>query len=411
MPSRLTKITSKYSEHTLADYSKLLWKINTSEKITVDPLLLKVLKKYLTKQHHDPLLIERFFEQLSKTPILQTTHHLTPTQGPVFNTVDIVALSGLPNDFIYPVGVCSGTAFSNTAFSGALCFRQLDWSQLFRPNSKLLNVALKSQAERSAHGSEEKRFSLIPSSYRDALVYRSPILAGMADKIDELAKQLKEFLPDPRLFDSYTSWVLTAQQKMQQSLHPTKSMLFFDLNEVVAEYIAECLETQTDHPISEFLSTLLNSGGHGTSDDNPCLFLCDLIKNKGHKVGKVFLSDLLKKGMGLSEITYQLRSGKWCPSVYLVFYSMAYICGIKCLGSFQQCEYLPELLDGWSQVSDTSHIATTNHALYPSLTTGKLEYDGDWIYSLDYFMSEKSINLPSISSTVMSHVWQPISSN
>ncbi|KAK3604164.1 hypothetical protein CHS0354_001971 [Potamilus streckersoni] len=137
---------------------------------------------------------EVLIKQLSDMPVLQTAHHLTPTLGPVFNTVDIISLQSLPQEAIYPAAVCSGVAYSNSARSGALCFEYAAWEDILMPGA-VLHSAVKSQREREAHGDPEKRISLIPSRLRDGLLYGSLITEQTFSVVSAMTEKLKPYFP------------------------------------------------------------------------------------------------------------------------------------------------------------------------------------------------------------------------
>ena len=173
-----------YGGMALEEYSAKLWRSEAGASKKPEPLFLNCIGEQLTRLGEASDTAEKLVRQLETYPILQTAHHMTPTQGPGFNAADVNSLAGLPDDMLYPVGACSGTAYSNTAFTGSLCFNSANWQDIFMAGTQQLSQAVKAQEERSAHGTDEKRVSLLPAKYRDALVYNSPLPDSVREKIN-----------------------------------------------------------------------------------------------------------------------------------------------------------------------------------------------------------------------------------
>ena len=369
---RLVEVLRKYGDLALADYAPKLWEHTCKP----ESLFIEVLRKELLRRYSQEY-VSGFIEYFGRRPVLQTTHHLTPSVGPTFNSVDVISMNGLKSDAYYPVGFCSGVAFSNPARSGALCFGTTDWEWVFPGGGKKLNEALKSQKEREAHGDSEKRFSLIPASSRDAMVYGYRINDRILEKWDDVRTVFGEY-PAPEDGQEYSDWCLAFCEETQRKVFGFDRTVFFDLNRVVAEYLILAEERGTEWPVD-------------LEKDTTGLFLENVARSKSDKIRPVTAKVTSKQA------AEKLKSKEWCPAVKTLFSVLIARNGIKCLGSFSQGDYLTEILPD----SDTAGFD-------PALTTGRLQYEKNWMYSLDYLLRGESIPVNFFSEITVAEAAQPI---
>ena len=66
------------------------------------------------------VIVKQLLQELEQKRLLQTTMHLTPTEGPTFLAAHQLATLKQPKISNYLVGAYSGVPFSNSAWSGAI---------------------------------------------------------------------------------------------------------------------------------------------------------------------------------------------------------------------------------------------------------------------------------------------------
>ena len=105
---------------------------------------------------------------------------------------------------------------------------------------------------------------------------------------------------------------------------------------------------------------------------------------------------------------YQLLSDDHiCPGVFIVFLVLKFLNGIRCLGSFNQIEYLENYRKTWQQL-DLNWKLDLSDDIMNSLTSGRLLVDNRPVWPLDLFMKQEQLSIEEFSSWKLGKLWEPI---
>jgi len=407
----LCRVFKAHSQKSIKEFSEKLFKYSSKK---IEPELLNAFAEEWREMDLPPIIIQKAMDQLGKMPVLQTGHHITPTNGPTFLALDLISCSGLKADQLYIVAANSGVAFSNTAWSGCLSFGSTRIDDLLNPDHPGYNQALKSIAERKHRGTPEKRISLIPSSQRDQLVFGSVISEATISRFDGLSKRMSEIILKPEVGVSYSYWAAKTCSAIQKRILNKNNLLIFDVNEVVRRYLVKVLSSDRAHPIKQLFFEKSVRENIQFTFKNPVLFLSTYKGKKSHKVDTLTWEDsgLFSPKSGLviktrDELLKGLETKQLCPGVFLVFLILKFINGFRCLGSFNQLEYIENYRQKWLQLQlgwDLQLHADSTH----SLTTGRLIIDDHEIWPLDLAINGESISEENYVDMIMEELWEPI---
>ncbi|MDH5559302.1 MAG: hypothetical protein OEY59_00435 [Deltaproteobacteria bacterium] len=404
----LTNIFLKHQHTPLREYSKQLFLKSPG---IIEDILLESFRYEWEQTGYSVSLTEKACSQLMAAPVLQTAHHVTPTHGPTFTTIDLTCLSGLLENQIYLVAANSGVAFSNTAWSGALSYGDIPLEQLLERNSRLYNQSLRSQKERSLHGDQESRISLIPSKSRDQLVYGTRIETSLTDTYRDFTPDLRKIILPPMENQLYSRWASRACAHLQEHVFLKNPFLIFDINQVVRRYLIAILKGNRDHPIKSLLfSSITQKRFSGLFRQNS-LFLSGYQGKKSQKIENLFLIDgkLQGKKSGLiafdkDYIIDKLLSQEYSPGLILVFFIIRFLNPIRCLGSFNQIEYLESHRKSWMEVRADFDLNLKADGA-ESLTTGRLFLDQRPIWPLDLALKGENIDAGAFLDMEMGNFW------
>ncbi len=359
-------------------------------------------------------VIQKALTQLEKHPVLQTAHHITPTNGPTFLTLDLISTAGLTPDQIYLIAANSGVAFSNTAWTGALSYGSLSIDVLLKPGSTAHRQASKAAADRKKHGEPEQRVSLVPSRQRDQLVFGSEITRFQTDRFDQFADKLQRLLPAMIDGEPYSHWSAKACAEIQKRILKKTEILICDINRVIQRYLIKVLSKGDNHPVEQLFFSSLESDRIMTAFDQPPMFLGSYPGKKSFKV-----DSLTWKNSGLSslktghkhfnrlDLIGALKKNMLCPGIHLLFFILRFINGIRCLGSFTQVEYLEGFRRKWEQLN-TAWELDLKSDYRRMLTTGQLFSDGQKVWPLDLALTNRHLDVRDFFRTEMRQFWQPI---
>ncbi len=382
----------------------------------LEPQLINAFRQELASMGSDTATIQKALDQLQQTPVLQTSHHITPTHGPTFLALDLICLSGLPSSELYLIGANTGVPFSNSAWSGALSYGSLDLDRLYRRDTRAYRQALKSQQERTAHGEADCRVSLIPSRQRDQLVFGTPLVRYQADLYDQFSEELQCLLPEMDVEQPYSHWSALTAAQIQSRIFEQRPFLIFDINRVISRYLVDILTGYPDHPCSILLSDSKKSADILSAFENPPICLGSYCGKKSEKIdpltwkGNGLFS--LKRGLqqlNREALIRQLEEQALCPGIFLLFFVLRFINGIRCLGSFSQVGYLESFRKQWKLTTpDWDWDLDLEPDYHESLTTGRLVRGGKAIWPLDLALENKSLSIDSFADVEMGEFWQPI---
>ncbi|HOX43647.1 MAG TPA: hypothetical protein PK668_08615 [Myxococcota bacterium] len=298
----------------------------------------------------DPDVLEAALADLRARRVLMTATHLTASEGPTFLAVHRAASLGLPAGVPYLVGAYANVPFSSAAWSGCLSHSDRhNLSELLEPASETFRALSRDEAQRAldTRAGHERRVSLVRGSQRDARVYR----AGVAQKLREVRAALRPplagLLP-PVTGESFTAWALAASQAVLARVLPGVSPVYLDLTEVAAAYLQRVLP-RAAHPVARLLfDPAVRARALGALGDL-ALFGADEARRKGERWAPVNEQGGRLVGAGLElplapgPVVEALRAGRLAPGLLLTFAPLCALSGFRCLGSFEQVEYLPRV--------------------------------------------------------------------
>ncbi|MDT8447218.1 MAG: hypothetical protein RRB13_10050 [bacterium] len=389
-------------ETPLADYAARLYRV---PPLKLPQEFLDLLVQQVEAAHWGRELALEAAEQLPNLPVLQCSHHVTPSFGPTFTTIDLISLSGLPPHRLYLIAAASGVAFSNSAWSGALSYGYLDLERLMDPARPGFAKALAAAREREAHGEEDRRISLIPSKMRDQLVYGSGLPEDFAARLAELQPEVRRLLAKPQSDDNWTSWAGRSAAAVQQAVFAGRRYLMLDLNGLAASYLSALIR-QRDPWILEVLT------GHWQSPEMN--FLAHYQGKKSNKVlacryldGELTNEKTAPEPLDLDQLATALETGTLAPGVWLCFLLLRFRLGLHCLGSFAQVDYLPRFAEELALAPYASELDLVGPEA-PILTTGRYFEGGHPLWPLDRALEGKTLDPARFATLAMKEFWRPL---
>ena len=394
---RLAKIFAQDWLTPLSKYGAELYHVQPQ---TLPPDFLELFEGELIEAGWGTPLAKAAASQLARLPVIQTSHHLTPTHGPTFSTIDLISLAGLPENQLYLIGAASGVSFSNTAWSGALSYGDLELETLLQPGP-WKTQAQQAAVERAAHGEMEQRLSLIGARWRDQLVYGSPLPEDLNLRLAQLQPAVKELMAPPRLGERYSHWAARNAARLQEKLFNGAKLVIFDLNRLAGLFLAKRIEDK-----DPFFLELLQ----GEWQDPDFNFL---VGYPGKKSNKLLLArwnglGLYSERQGLEPLSPEalaqaIKDGRVCPGTWISFLILRFYLGLECLGSFNQIDYL----DTWRQRLQSSPLKAELHlGPSPGLTTGRWHSPQGLIWPLDWALRSQTLEPKALSTLTMGELWQ-----
>ena len=376
----------------VADYSAALHRPVPGGLI--EPALVASLSAELSRVGHPQAL-----EPLLQHRVLATAHHVTPTNGPTFLALDaILTASGHPG----VVAAYSGVAFSNSAWSGALSF-SVDPEAVIQPGTATWRgFTAAARNRRQDAGQTEHRLSLIPSRWRDGLVYRHLEPPGLRQRLDDLQPAVRRCLAEPET--DWPTWALRSCEAIQRVVLG-RSIVYLDLNRVVADYLTRILQ-DAGHPIAQLL---LQPQRHAALSDGRPWFYAQRLKKKAEKVELLRPDGRWLVGRGGTRLALEagalqeaLRAGQLCPGLMICFAVLGILNPLRCLGSFNQLAYQAEFAARFAALG----LARPSEDGGPVLLTGRMLGADGPIYPLDRLARQRRIG--PLESVPMSQLWTPI---
>jgi hypothetical protein len=206
----------------------------------------------------------------------------------------------------------------------------------------------------------------------------------------------------------YDKWALLFSEQLTRSVLKNSRIFFFNLNEVIRRYLFHIL-TNDQH----WFTQLFSDPNNITLIEKVlphCWFVTEVEKQGKKKVEKIYLRDGCFQSASISipatpeSIIFALRKYRFCPGLTLCFWILAFQNGIRCLGGFEQIEYLAELNVKLTQLA-SPNILNYSADEISLLTTGRCIDQSYEIYPIDVLL-ENSI-LPSPKGTFLNWL-QPI---
>lgn len=284
--------------------------------------------------------------------------------------------------------------FASSAWPGCLNYSdRFALEDLFTdegPGDPLLAALRRDERNRALDNpaSSERRVALVESAQRDALVYAAEIPDRLRKLVPRFQKALADLAPAIEDEDQdFTRFALGfAERTLGRLLE--RQVCYFDLNRVIAGYLLRALP-ERGHPLAELLlrptlrESVLPALGPGP------LFYAESVQSGRpqmvglHATGHALEGKSVRIPLEPTPLTAALAERRLCPGLGLTFVSLAFVNGFRCLGSFDQLEYLGRFKSALASLGWPPPIA----ALLDDpggLTTGRaLGEDGRPIHPLD----------------------------
>lgn len=371
--NQLANILEKRGSMPVAEYSAALY--DYQSPCALEPELYQAFCQELQRLGYSQTLLVSIMAHLEQKRILQTATHLTASEGATFFALHWLATLGLSSENPYLVGAFSGVPFSNSAWSGCLNYSNrhaLD--HLISPQSPVYSNLLRAEKDRG-RDTKERRLSLIPSSQRDALVFRSLVSEQTPLILRDLLPELKSLFPEIDTGNSYSLWALQSCQRVSTRLFRQK-VVYFDLNEVISSYL-QLVFTKSGHPLYQFFfDNSFQKRVLAEFDKDLPLFTTSYQEKEKEKWsvlklnGQHLESPQQRFAVTPDSLGEALGTGKLCPGVFLTFTILSFLNGFKCLGSFEQVEYLAEFQEKWLRLGLLEEQVVRNSPT-DGLTTGR----------------------------------------
>ena len=395
--TQLSKVIEKWGNKSLEEYGQLWWQ-EPIRPPPLEPELIQAFKETWQQMGWADVLVKQLLQELEQQRVLQTTMHLTPTDGPTFLASHQLATLRQPKISSYLVGAYSGVPFSNAAWSGAISYgTKTSLEQILHPSNSLFQQAQSAIIDRVRDG-EHPRLSLIPSKWRDGLVDRSVIPDRLNELLPDLLPEvhessLRSIVPN----NAYDNWALSFSEQLTRIVLNKNRIYFFNLNEAIRKYLISVLKDDS-HWFTQLFSDSLKIKFLEKELANNW-FIAEVEKQGKKKVEQIHLQNGCFESSTISipaepeSIIFALNEKRFCPGLILCFWILAFYNGIRCLGGFEQIEYLAELDSKLNRLKSLDLINYTSDQI-SFLTTGRC-IDQDYeIYPIDVFLGNSKLPFP-----------------
>ena len=394
---QLSKVIEKWGNESLERYGQLWWQ-GPKRPPPLERELIQAFKETWQQMGWADVLVKQLLEELEQKRLLQTAMHLTPTEGPTFLASHQLATLRQPQTSSYLVGAYSGVPFSNAAWSGAINYgTKTSLEQILHPSNPLFRQAQAAVVDRIRDG-DHPRLSLIPSKWRDGLVDRSAI----PDRLNELFSDLLPGVRESSLRsiapkNCYDNWALSFSEKLTRSVLNNDRIYFFNLNEVIRKYLINVLKDNSHWITQLFLDPWKIKSLEKELANN--WFVTEVEKQGKKKVEQIHLQNRCFESKTISisaepeSIISALNENRFCPGITLCFWILAFCNGIRCLGGFEQIEYLAEL-DSKLNKLEFQNLTNYSSDQISLLTTGKCVDQDYEVYPMDVLLGNSKLPLP-----------------
>ena len=391
----LAEILSKHWDTALEEYAQSLWEASSHESNLEKELVQSFQKEFLRAGYTEEQAA-LWIESLERTRTLQTATHLTASEGPTFFATHHLALMGIPAGESYLVAAYSGVPYANAAWSGCLNFSaELELEEILSAKAPGFSVLLKSDRDRRRDTSE-RRISLIPGTYRDAQVFGSEVSEKQESLSAHWNDSLKPLMPSAGSGSSFSSWASGFCHNQAKKLFPDSNIVYFDINEVIRNYLLEILPQSQNR----FRGMLLNAKHFqkilGSSGVETPLFNINSKHRNRIRLEPLFLRENRLEGQNYSmnmeeeKLVQMLQERTLCPGLFIGFSVLVYLNGLNCLGSFEQVEYLARFKKIW-QHFEFEGAVPQEQLQTRSLSCGRMiSKDGKPFYPLDLILGKKA---------------------
>ena len=387
----LAEILKKVWDLPIEEYANCLWEkpsvLPTFEIALLEAFQTEFLRIGISKEATKPYL-----SSLNKTRVIQTSTHLTASEGPTFLALHNLALLRMPSEETYFVGAFSGVPFTNSAWSGCLNYsNRFELEDVIYREYSGFSDLIRSNADRS-RDSTERRISLIPGTMRDSLVFQSKIPEKLVNMLPSFADPIRNVVPLAKIGGDFSSWAAKFCSNQLRQIIKNKSVLYFDINEVIRNYLLIVLKN-TEHPIHcmFFNKKIRQRVFSNFPPDTPIFTVKVNQKNKIRHQSVILKNGLLQSQnyhleLSMEKIIQELEKGILCPGLFLVFTTLSFLNGLKCFGSFEQVEYLANFRLRWLKI-DFLDKDIVRQANISSFTSGRcLDESKNVVYPIDLLL-------------------------
>ena len=387
----LARILSGVWKISLSEYSSSLWE-RTSEPPPLESEMRQAFETEFCRIGITEEQARSYCTELERTRVLQTATHLTASEGPTFLALHNLALLGMPQGETYFVGSYSGVPFANAAWSGCLNFsNRIDLKSVISEYAPGFAELTRADNDR-VRDSSDKRISLIPGKMRDSRVFQSRIPEKMSDLMTHFSEPILRISPKAKTGDDFTKWASQFCTNQLGKIFPSKSIIYFDLNEVISNYLALVI-ANSNHPIHRlFFDDAARDSVFAVFPSDTTFFTVDVkYKNKMRQESVVLIGNELhsqnyKLKLNQENLINEIKSGALCPGLFLGFTALSFINEFICFGSFEQVEYLAGFKQKWLKLDllDNEIVHKSNTSAF---TSGRcLDESGEGIHPLDLLL-------------------------
>ncbi|MDA0857261.1 MAG: hypothetical protein O2900_14895, partial [Proteobacteria bacterium] len=195
----------------------------------------------------------------------------------------------------------------------------------------------------------------------------------------------------------YDNWALSFSEKLTRSVLNNHRIYFFNLNEVIRKYLINVLKDDSHWLTQLFLDPWKIKFLEKELANN--WFVTEVEKQGKKKVEQIHLQNKCFESKTISisaepeSIISALNNHRFCPGLTLCFWILAFYNGIRCLGGFEQIEYISELDSKLNQLEFLNLINYSSDQT-SLLTTGRC-IDQDYeVYPIDVLLGTSKIPLP-----------------
>ena len=337
----LARLIEREGAMPLSEYAVRLHEHTPDEPL--EPALAAAFRRELARLGLLAAEAEAALERLGHHRVLQTTTHLTLSEGPVFFAAHYVGSLGLAPNAPYFVGAFSGINFSNSSRPGCLNYACMRGEELIDPGSPLRAMWLKAEADR-AQDTSERRLPLIPGAWRDALVYGSVVEEETVRRVAALRDPVRRLLGEPCAGAPFTAWAARAHGALHGQVLGRR-ILTLDINEVLRDYLLAVLD-DGQHPLHHVLFNAESRRRLLSRLPPLALFLMPDTDGRRDTLDALRVDGDVLRGryreipLKPEPVLEALRHERLCAGTFLEFTSLAFLNGFCCFGGVDQLEYL-----------------------------------------------------------------------
>ena len=211
----------------------------------------------------------------------------------------------------------------------------------------------------------------------------------MAELMTHFSEPILGIAPKAKTGDDFTKWASQFCSNQLGKIFPSKSIMYFDLNKVISNYLALVI-SNSNHPIYRlFFDHAVRDSVFAVFPSDTPLFTVDVnYKNKIRQESVVLNVDELhsqnyKLKLTQENLINEIKSGALCPGLFLGFTVLSFLNGFVCFGSFEQVEYLAVFKQKWLKLDllDNKNVEMSHTSAF---TSGRcVDESGEGIHPLD----------------------------